>query len=349
MRIVWLSSRYLGGDLSSTTQIQLANGLVSKGHSVDFYSPGKSVGNSFTHHSIERSSTRGFQSSSVAKNLAKRIDEFNTADVVLIDWSIYSISAKIESPVILMDRSPPADRGILAKLQWIPWLKAWSKAKRGTVVSQAHREFVTQQSSTKTPKAAIGVIPAGVDLELFQYGEKGGPIKMAYHGRVDLNRGVMSLPMVLAGLQSQGIDATLHIHGSGDAVERLKNIGMDGLEVTGSVPQDEVAQLISKYDVGFLPMPENRVWNLASPLKRSEYLASGLVICGIDHEGHQIEEAGDWLQLFSQEQFISRTVSWLKSLDRKVLTTLQKESREFAEENLSWSHSVDALESMILS
>jgi glycosyltransferase involved in cell wall biosynthesis len=339
----------LGGDLSSTTQIQLANGLVSKGHSVDFYSPGKSVENSFTHHSIERSSTRGFQASSVAKNLAKRIDEFNTADVVLIDWSIYSIAAKIESPVILMDRSPPANRGILAKLQWIPWLKAWSKAIRGTVVSQAHREFVTQQSSTRTPKAAIGVIPAGVDLELFQYGEKGGPIKMVYHGRVDLNRGVMSLPMVLAGLQSQGIDATLHIHGSGDAVERLKNIGMDGLEVTGSVSQDEAAQLISKYDVGFLPMPENRVWKLASPLKRSEYLASGLVICGIDHEGHQIEEAGDWLQLFSQEQFISRTVSWLKSLDRKVLTTLQKESREFAEENLSWSHSVDALESMILS
>ena len=35
------------------------NGLVSKGHSVDFYSPGKSVANSFNHHSIERSSRRG--------------------------------------------------------------------------------------------------------------------------------------------------------------------------------------------------------------------------------------------------------------------------------------------------
>ena len=37
MNIVWLSSRVLGSDLCSTTQIQLANGLVSKGHSVDFY------------------------------------------------------------------------------------------------------------------------------------------------------------------------------------------------------------------------------------------------------------------------------------------------------------------------
>ena len=52
MKIVWLSSRVLGSDLCSTTQIQLANGLVDKGHSVDFYSPGKSIDNQFTHHQI---------------------------------------------------------------------------------------------------------------------------------------------------------------------------------------------------------------------------------------------------------------------------------------------------------
>ena len=42
-------------------------------------------------------------------------------------------------------------------------------------------------------------------------------------------------------------------------------------------------------------------------------------------------------------------ISWIKSLDRKSLSDLQSESRNFAEENLSWSHSVDALESIILS
>ena len=172
---------------------------------------------------------------------------------------------------------------------------------------------------------------------------------MVYHGRVDVNRGVMSLPMILAGLQMKGVNASLHIHGSGDAVKRLQNIGMVGLEVTEAVAQGEVAELLSKYDVGLLPMPENKVWNLASPLKRSEYLGSGLVICGIDHEGHRIKDSGNWLQLFSQTEFISKTVSWLQSLDRKLLTALQKESREYAEENLSWSHSVDVLESMILS
>ncbi len=347
MKIVWLSSRFLEGDLSSTTQIQLANGLVTKGHTVDFYSPGESTGNTFQHHQIKRSSIKGLQSRSVAKTLKKRLNEFKDADVVLIDWPIFSIAKEIDVPVILMDRSPPADRGIFARLQWSRWFKAWSKAIRGTVVSDAHRLFVANK--TQTPKASIGVIPAGVDLDLFQIGQKVGPIRMVYHGRVDVNRGIMSLPMVLAGLQSRGIEATLHIHGSGDAVKRLKNIGMEGLEVTDAIPQHEVAKLLSNYDVGFLPMPVNKVWNLASPLKRSEYLASGLVICGINHEGHRITNSGDWLQLFDQVEFITSTVNWISSLDRQLLTALQKESRLYAEENLSWTHSVDVLESMISS
>ena len=155
--------------------------------------------------------------------------------------------------------------------------------------------------------------------------------------------------MILAGLQLQGVEASLHIHGNGDAINRLINIDMDGLEVTEAVSQSDVASLLSGYDIGLLPMPENKVWNLASPLKRSEYLASGLVVCGIDHGGHQLKDSGEWLQLFSQKEFITSTVDWIKSLDRKSLATLQKGARIYAEENLSWSHSVDVLESIILS
>ena len=347
MNIVWLSSRVLGSDLCSTTQIQLANGLVSKGHSVDFFSPGISVGNSFTHHSIERSSIRGFQARSIVNNLQVHLDEINSADVVLIDWSIFPIADKVKPKVVLIDRGPPADNGILAKLQWRPWRKAWMKASKGTTVSSAHSRFVLEQ--TKLPEKSIEVIPAGVDVELFQAGKKDGPIKLAYHGRVDVHRGVMSLPMILAGLHSQGVEATLHIHGTGDAVERLKSMELEGLEVTDALPQENLAAKLATYDLGLLPMPESKVWSLASPLKRSEYLACGMVVCGIDHAGHQIEASGEWLQLYAQKDFITSTVSWIKSLDRDRLSALQQDSRKYAEENLSWAHSVDALESMILS
>ena len=347
MDIVWLSSRVLGSDLCSTTQIQLANGLASKGHTVDFYSPGNAARNSFNHHKIERSGRRGFQARSVVRNLHKHLDEINSADVVLIDWPIFSIASKIKPQVVLIDRGPPADSGILAKLQWRPWRRAWSKANKGIVVSSAHSKFVTE--ITKFDGKSIRVIPAGVDLDLFRPGKKDGPTKLAYHGRVDVHRGVMSLPMILAGLHSQGIEATLHIHGTGDALERLKGIDLEGLVVTDSIPQEDVAAKLATYDVGLLPMPEHKVWSLASPLKRSEYLASGMVVCGIDHTGHTIKNAGDWLQLYTQNEFITNTVSWIKSLDRETLSNLQNESRKYAEESLSWSHSIDALESIILS
>ena len=206
----------------------------------------------------------------------------------MIDWPIFSIADKIKPNVVLIDRGPPADNGILAMLQWRPWRKAWSKANKGTTVSAAHSRFVIEE--TKSTEKSIQEIPAGVDLKLFQAGKKDGPIKLAYHGRVDVHRGVMSLPMILAGLHSQGVEATLHIHGTGDAVERLKSMDLEGLEVTDALPQEDLAAKLVTYDVGLLPMPEHKVWRLASPLKRSEYLACGMVVCGIDHAGHQIEE-----------------------------------------------------------
>ena len=347
MNIAWASSRVLGSDLCSTSQVNLANGLVDKGYNVTFYSPGGSSGLKFEHICIQQSGLHGFQARSIYKNLISKIEELNQADIVLLDWTLWKLSRVINKPTVLIDRSPPADNGILAMLQWRPWRKAWSKANKGTTVSSAHRQFVTDK--TKFTGKSIQVIPAGVDLDLFQPGKKDGPIKLAYHGRVDVHRGVMSLPMILAGLQLQGIDATLHIHGTGNAVERLRNIGMDGLEVIDAIPQADLAAKLATYDVGFLPMPEHKVWSLASPLKRSEYLASGMVVCGIEHAGHQIEGSEDWLQLSSQKDFITNTVAWIKTLDRESLSSLQNESRKYAEENLSWSHSVDALESIILS
>ena len=84
-------------------------------------------------------------------------------------------------------------------------------------------------------------------------------------------------------------------------------------------------------------------------IKIRPYDVSNGSLCGTDHDGHRIKDSGDWLQLYNQDEYISRTINWLSSLDRQLLTALQKESRAYAEEHLSWSHSVDVLESMILS
>ena len=88
LSIAWLSSRVLGSDLCSTTQINLANGLASKGHSVVFYSPGTVSNCLFEHVQIIRSSLKGFQSQSVVNNIAARLDEISDCDVIMLDWTI---------------------------------------------------------------------------------------------------------------------------------------------------------------------------------------------------------------------------------------------------------------------
>ena len=347
MRVIWLSSKDLGNSLSSTTIIELANGLVRKGHEVTVYSPGNPKNVLFTHNQVERSKTRGFQSRSLVKALKKRTAEFDKAEVVLIDWPIFKLAKYIPCPVILMDRSPPADSGILAQLQWPIWFKAWKKAERGTAVSDMHADAIRTFSEPNPITEKIAVIPAGVDLDKFKPSQKEGALKLAYIGKVDVNRGVMSLAMILSGLHEVGVDATMHIHGSGDAIEKLRNINLKGMEITDALPQEELAERISSYDVGFLTMPDDNVWSMASPLKRSEYLASGMIICGIDHDGHRQKDSEEFSKLFKEEEFISRSVNWLRKLSRDELSTMQNSARKYAEENLSWDYSVDVLDSMI--
>ena len=103
---------------------------------------------------------------------------------------------------------------------------------------------------------------------------------------------------------------------------------------------EELAKHLSSAHVGLLPMPDDQAWRLASPLKLSEYAASGLAILGIDHSGHQLVEA-DWLKLVSQDDFHDKGVEWI------VSNPSGEGAREFAETSLSWAIQVDKIESKL--
>ena len=174
------------------------------------------------------------------------------------------------------------------------------------------------------------------------------------HGRLDKNRGILLLPILIQKLIKTGEDAKLLLIGEGDAWSKLHSIVQtnDNIVLKKSVPITEIASLVRHCDVGLLPMPESGVWTLASPLKRSEYAASGLAILGIDHSGHRLEGGEvEWMKLVNQEQFLAEGINWLKMLanDNSKLEQLKLQSRQYAEENMSWSHSVDALEKVLKS
>ena len=95
-------------------------------------------------------------------------------------------------------------------------------------------------------------------------------------------------------------------------------------------------------------MTDQKVWRLASPLKRAEYLASGMVVVGIDHTGHRIDGSGEWLQLCEEENFIDEAVKFITSLEVGKLRELQNQARLFAESNLDWSPIVNRLNDLII-
>ena len=219
----------------------------------------------------------------------------------------------------------------------------------GCVVSEAHRNFVIHKTGAHTE--SIVTLPAGVDLEQFQSGDRFEKLTLVYHGRLDRHRGVMALPMLLRKSQSLGIDAELILVGEGDAFSSLQAIADNdaSIQVKQSLPQKELAKLLSHCHVGLLPMPERKVWTIASPLKRSEYAASGLLIFGIDHAGHQFttNEEPEWMNLVSQEEFHDAGAKWLRHILDSDFEALSRKSRLFAEQNLAWERTVEALDNAI--
>ena len=123
----------------------------------------------------------------------------------------------------------------------------------------------------------------------------------------------------------------------------------DDFEIHSTLEQDALADIISCCHIGLLPMPEHKMWAIASPLKRSEYAASGLLIYGIDHAGHRFSTDGtmDWMKLVKQYDFHDDGVQWLNNLDEQKIEQFGIQARRYAEENLSWEHSLDSLEQTI--
>ncbi len=362
MRIHWFTRREMT-DLCSTTQQQIANGLCKRGYSLTIINPDAEGTHKlfpWKHISLPISSIRGLQARKLGANMKKYLSGglATDFDLAIVDWQVAPfIIHELERQSIrwmLMDRSPPADRGILASLQWPRWKRAWKMVKAnpsaiGCVVSQAHREFVLDEITSTTNQ--IIVLNAGADMELFAPAKKNPELTLVYHGRLDRHRGVMALPMFVQKANAAGIDCHLLMIGEGDAYRDLTEMQEENnlFEVLPTMSQVHLAQVLGRCHIGLLPMPVTKVWKLASPLKMAEYAASGLLILGIDHTGHRVKEGRQpsWIKLIEQESFHEAGIQWLKSLENEDLVKLSKQARSHAQKSMTWEICLDILEDVM--
>ena len=354
MHVLWFTARSFG-DLCSTTQRALVQGLLGHGHRItlvngDLEAPLEHE--RFEHASIPTTARRGFQARTLARSMVSWLNQGhdNTkVDVAVVEWRVAPwLVPELERRNIawfLMDRSPPADRGVLARLQWSSWRKAWKLAKQhgrpGGVVSSAHAAFVHQKSGYERSV----VLEAGVDLNRFKPATKHERLTMVYHGRLDRHRGVLAAVMLTHKAVQAGLDVQTMFIGEGDVAMQLQAYGEahDCIIFQPTSTQENVAKRLGSCHVGLLPMPARGVWTLASPLKRSEYLAAGLCVFGIDHEGHRLDGTDvPWMKLVAQHDFLEDGVAYLREVVNQH-DTWGKAARVHAEEHLDWQVSVNTL------
>ena len=363
MRVVWYTIRNFE-DMCATTPIELAKRLVERGHELTIVNsdkPERHENEVWSHSSVwEERYKPGFRAKKIALNMRKRIVNLvDEADVYLVDWAILLHIAKelrkTNTPVILIDRSPPAYSNLLGRLQWFAWKKSWrlllkGKILSGCVVSEAHKKFVEEKIGI--PPGKISVLNAGVDSRIFFPENKSNSdaLRFVYHGQLDKNRGVLALPLFIQHLINNNIKAELTLIGRGDVSSRLKIMSgnYSWLTVHDLVPHSTIPSLLRKQDIGLLPMPNRGIWPLASPLKRGEYLASGLLVFGIKHSGHSFKFVdSQHYKLVDLENFHEEGLRWAQSLTQKTLSNGAIEARNIAERYLCWDHTVDVLENVI--
>ena len=317
------------------------------------------------HHQLNQSSRKGKKASSLAKSIGNYLKEINFQDcIVFIDWALVrTLSPMIEKKGarwMCIDRSPPADANLFAKLQHIVWKKAWklvaSSFSRnggcigGMVVSGAHQNLIRDRFSIAAERLCI--LHAGVNNELFKsnnFETFSTPLKMVYHGKMDRHRGILKLILLLDALESNGIEAELNLIGSGNLDAHLSNLANSkpNLNFLKPIPHSDIGKKLREYQIGLLPMPNLPVWVISSPLKRSEYMSSGLLVLGLDHSGHHLPTKVDNLEsykMFDQQTFVDDSVKQIqKWMDDDNYSKLSAEARQYAESHLDWSATIQPL------
>ena len=370
MKLYWCTTRHFKGDLCATTQVAIIERLHSLGHELTVLGPDlPSNTHAWEHIQMNQSSMKGRQASSLGKSMRNYLKKLNLEDcLVLIDWALVKplspLAEQNGAQWLCIDRSPPADANIFAKIQHRVWKKAWTLAASsiqknrgcigGTVVSMAHQKLITSQFSIQEEKLCI--LHAGVDNQLFEQTNReslGRPIKMVYHGKMDRNRGILKLLLLVDALENSGIQTELNLIGSGDLATHLTRLAHSkaNLNFHGSVQHSEIPKKLREFEIGLLPMPNLPAWTISSPLKRSEYISTGLLVLGIEHTGHLLPSTSntpDWYQLFDQQSFVDDSVEQVqKWIEGENFSELSRDARRYAETELGWEITTQPLVELI--
>jgi len=332
--ILWITHRELSSDLTKTSRLGIASELEKNGHTVTWVSPTRTMG-----HFVFRSPRLGFGHSTFTRNLRKFLPTITSPDIAIVEWTAvegaFQELNRRSIPWILMDRSPPTSRGFARVIQNRQYKKAWDISREFSIGAAVKSDFHVDSSDT-FPQI---VIPGGVDCSLFDphHSDRESPV-LVYLGSISKVRELERL--VHMGLEISFI-------GSGDAVERMRLLGA---RVENPCSFEEVPSVLSKGDIGLLHLPNRSEWKGASPLKVSEYAASGMCVISSDVSGLSEFIDEEWLTLIplGDDLKFHSAVLDLIELGMDEIRRRGDLARQWAIKNRDWSVCVSDFEKFIV-
>lgn len=350
-------------DLAGSTELGLCNGLTENGNSVHIISPDEVKIDAIPlHTNVNQIPFRGLQSISNAMKMGSLISKNNHfcgwADIFLVDWRLVGpLWKKMERMGIkwwIIDRGPPAYRGIFAKAQSLQWRRAWEIAARkavgGFVVSRLHGDFVRERIGGGF---TIIPIPAGTNIENCRDRilTEIEPINFVYSGVLEKRRDIRGIFRLLDYFHLLGQEGKITIIGDGVESKFVQKMALSDERVTycGKLEHGKVINELNKGHVGILPMPPEMIWRMASPLKLAEYLAAGMIIIGPKHEGNSIEGEFEWDLLSDDGNWqYSGIESIRKLMDSGEWGNASKKAFLAAEKHLSWQKISSLMEDSLM-
>jgi len=371
MNILWITPIRFGDTIHQVGEIGTASALIKKGWNIDFLS---AEGNpnaqkfmselGFKLFQVPMSRLPGAAGISFNNNISKKIPlllEKNNYDVIMVEWQAAlgflkfkkSIIAKNMTipPWLFEDRSPPANKGIVGRLQWLHYDKAWKSshidANEIEVLVPGLEKFVKNRFSITRPMIYC---PSGVEIDRFQNSSKplGGIIKFVYHGSLDKGRGLDKIIKFGIKLSNENYKFNILIFGVGPLSKYFSKMSnkYSWLEFKGRVDYSEVPILLSEQDIGLLPLPDELPWNVGSPLKAMEYAASGLITLATDVDGSIPFMNYNWFFCGPKENPIDRWIEHIEYIFSEPMQfiSLRGAARRDAEKFLTWDVSVIQLD-----
>lgn len=204
----------------------------------------------------------------------------------------------------------------------------------------------------------LGVWTSGVDLNRFK---RKGPDKRAelglegktilfYHGVLSPKRGLENAVRALDLLHDEIPELVFMLVGTGPAIDELSSLAEElnlsqHILLPGKVAYENIPEYVRLADCAILPFPDIEGWNVSSPIKLMEYLATGVPIVATDIEAHRniVNQTGGAILVKSEQPELLAD-----GIRRAIKNGLMPADQNLLEQIISWNSQAKNLEKFLL-